>query len=118
MALIDDEQNRSTKCGLFSWRPQWLQRFATPRAYLTLYALLGIVQGITFSYASSVLSTIEKQFDLKSKEVAWIYSGNEFTCIHNVFANIGSYQKAPIVHEPVNVLWCSRIDSDGTAPFH
>ncbi|CAB4060811.1 unnamed protein product [Lepeophtheirus salmonis] len=40
----------STSCGLGSWRPQWLQRFATRRIS-----------------------------DSKSQEIAWVYSGNEIS---------------------------------------
>ena len=38
-------------------------------------------QTIILSYLSVVLSTIEKEFGLKSKEAAWVYSGNEISQI-------------------------------------
>jgi len=75
----------TTSCGLFSWRPAWLQRFATKQVYAAVYSLLGIVQGMGFSYLSSVLSTIEKQFGIKSKETAWVFSGNEISQICFIF---------------------------------
>ena len=31
------------------------------------------------SYLTAVLSNIERRFGLQSKEVAWIYSGNEIS---------------------------------------
>ena len=38
-------------------------------------------QTIFLSYMTVVLSTIEKEFGLKSKEAAWVYSGNEISQI-------------------------------------
>jgi len=73
--------DKSTSCGLLSWRPQFLQRFASRKTYLFIYSLLGIVQGMGSSYLTTVLSTIEKQFGIKSSETAWIFSGNEFSQI-------------------------------------
>ena len=75
--------DRSVTCGLFGWRPQWLQRFRSKKLYLFLYSVVGIVQGMMFSYLTVVLSTIEKRFGLKSKEAAWIYSGNEISQVKN-----------------------------------
>eukprot|EP00092_Neocalanus_flemingeri_P008381 GFUD01009037.1.p1 GENE.GFUD01009037.1~~GFUD01009037.1.p1 ORF type:complete len:657 (+),score=126.71 GFUD01009037.1:144-2114(+) len=76
----------TTSCGLFSWRPEWLQKLATKQVYAAVYSILGIVQGMGFSYLTSVLSTIEKQFGIKSKETAWIFSGNEISQIFFIFA--------------------------------
>ena len=42
-------------------------------------------QAIILSYLTVVLSTIEKQFGLKSKEAAWVYSGNEIAQVCFVF---------------------------------
>ncbi len=77
----EDEDESTTRCGLFNWRPQWLQRFATPKAYLVLYSAVGIIQGMSYTYGNAVLSTMERQFGLKSKETAWIFSGNEIASV-------------------------------------
>ena len=53
----------------------------TPQVYVVLYSLLGAVQGMSHTYLSSVLTTIEKQFGIKSQEAAWIFSGNEISQI-------------------------------------
>jgi len=75
----------TTSCGLLSWRPQWIQRFARKEVYTLLYAVLGAVQGMGYTYLSSCLSTIEKQFGIKSQEAAWIFSGNEISQIAFIF---------------------------------
>jgi len=50
-----------------------------------LYAVLGAVQGMGFTYLTSCLSTIEKQFGIKSQEAAWVFSGNEISQIAFIF---------------------------------
>ena len=75
----------TTTCGLFSYRPSWLQPLASKQVYTIIFVLLGIIQGMSFTYLSSVLSTIEKQFGLKSKEAAWVFSGNEISQIFFIF---------------------------------
>ena len=51
------------------------------QVYVLLFSLLGAVQGMSYTYLSSVLTTIEKQFGIKSQEAAWIFSGNEISQI-------------------------------------
>ena len=117
----------STLCGLWGWRPAWIQRFArkevrqaenfkiiierircqiivpltgfhsiipsfmtkcndfSAQIYILLYSVLGAVQGMGHTYLSSVLTTIEKQFGIKSQEAAWIFSGNEISQIAFIF---------------------------------
>ena len=53
--------------------------------YILLYSVLGAVQGMGHTYLSSVLTTIEKQFGIKSQEAAWIFSGNEISQIAFIF---------------------------------
>ena len=45
--------------------------------YVLVYSVIGIIQGMAFNYLSTVLSTIEKQFGIRSQETAWVFSGNE-----------------------------------------
>jgi len=79
------EKDRTTTCGLFGWRPRWIQKLARKEVYTLLYALLGAVQGMGYTYLSSCLSTIEKQFGIKSQEAAWVFSGNEISQIAFIF---------------------------------
>ena len=50
------------------------------------------------SYLTAVLSNVERRFGLQSKEVAWIYSGNEISQIALVFflPLIGKVRKRPL----------------------
>ena len=67
---------KETTCGAFDWRPQWLQMCASKKVYVVIYSLLGVIQGMFHSYLSAVLSTLETQFGIRSKESAYIMSGN------------------------------------------
>ena len=59
--------NKDTTCGLFNWRPDFLQPLASKKVYMFFYGVCGIVQGIFFTYLSATLSTLEKKFGIKSK---------------------------------------------------
>jgi len=71
-----------------------------------LYSLTGILQGMTFSYLAVVLSTIEKRFGLKSKEAAWVYSGNEISqiCFIVFMPFVGRVKKRPVFMAIATVL--------------
>ena len=71
------DEEHSNLCGLFSWRPAWLQKFLSFKLFVLLFMIISSTQTIILSYLTVVLSTIEKEFGLQSKEAAWVYSGNE-----------------------------------------
>ena len=77
--------DRSSSCGLFGLRPRWLQPLVNRKTFMLVYVMVSILQSMIFSYLTVVLSTVEKQFGLKSKEAAWIYSGNEISQIAFAF---------------------------------
>ena len=73
--------NPDLRCGLFSLRPEWLQRFANPKAYLLVHCVISLFQGMIFTYMAGILSTIEKAFGLRSEYSAFVMSGNELSQI-------------------------------------
>ena len=94
---IDDIQDKA--CGLFSWRPSWLQKFLSHQIFIFVFILLGVSQSMIFSYLTVVLSTIEKQFGVKSAEIAWVYSGNEISqiCFILFLPFVGRAKKRPLL---------------------
>lgn len=54
-------------CGIGSFKPKWLQRFADPKVYLVLFCIMGVFEGAYFTYFVGVLSTLEKRFAFESK---------------------------------------------------
>ncbi|TRY69950.1 hypothetical protein TCAL_04473 [Tigriopus californicus] len=53
---------------------------------MVLYGILVIIQSMLFTYLSATLSTLEKKFGIKSKEAAYIMSGNEISQFLFIFA--------------------------------
>ncbi|CAG2102525.1 unnamed protein product [Medioppia subpectinata] len=45
-----DNSAQVTTCGLGTWRPRWLQVFATPFWFAIVYALIGVVQTMSTTY--------------------------------------------------------------------
>ena len=60
---------------------------------------MGVSQSMIFGYLSVVLSTIEKQFGVKSAEIAWVYSGNEISqiCFIVLLPFVGRVKKRPLI---------------------
>nr|XP_014286184.2 solute carrier organic anion transporter family member 2A1 [Halyomorpha halys] len=72
---------REYGCGLASFRPHWMQRFASPKWFMTVYGVLGAVQAMSYVYFISTLTTIEKRFGIQSKTTGFMLSGNEISQI-------------------------------------
>ncbi|XP_047468912.1 solute carrier organic anion transporter family member 74D-like [Penaeus chinensis] len=77
--LHDEEDVKDTRCGIGSFKPNWLQVLARKEVYLMVYCLVGMVQGMFFTYTVSVISTIEKRFKLTSKQTGAILTGNDIS---------------------------------------
>ncbi|CAG2114593.1 unnamed protein product [Medioppia subpectinata] len=63
---IDDHEHLGT-CGMGSWRPKWLQVFASPLFFTVNFTLIGIIQSLSGTYMMSNFSTLEKRFGFDSK---------------------------------------------------
>ncbi|KDR21868.1 Solute carrier organic anion transporter family member 3A1 [Zootermopsis nevadensis] len=69
-------------CGLGPcFRPTWLRKYATPRAFLVVYGLLGTIQAMAYIYFVATLTTLEKRFKIPSKTTGIVMSGNEISQI-------------------------------------
>ncbi|UYV60428.1 hypothetical protein LAZ67_1001135 [Cordylochernes scorpioides] len=67
----------STVCGLCSFRPRWLQLFANKQSFLTVFCATSVLQGMYYTYFVSVLTTIEKLYQIQSKTTGFIMSATE-----------------------------------------
>lgn len=54
-----------------------VQVLARKEVYVLVYCLVGMVQGMFFTYTVSVISTIEKRFKLTSKQTGKLWSSFE-----------------------------------------
>ena len=86
---------------------------------MIFYGALGIIQGMLFTYLSATLSTLEKRFGIKSKEAAYIMSGNEISQILFLFVMpVGDQgEKEAFMDNNWLVLFCTRMFPYGLATF-
>lgn len=71
---IDEEDFR---CGLGPCTPQWMQIFASKQAFLVTFCITWVLQGMYYTYFVSVITTIEKLFQIQSKTTGIIMSATE-----------------------------------------
>ncbi|GAB1870007.1 Solute carrier organic anion transporter family member [Camponotus japonicus] len=84
--IVPDERSNSLhtefddadiSCGWGPCRPHWLQYFATKQAFLVTFCLTWVLQGMYYTYFVSVITTIEKLFQIQSKTTGIIMSATE-----------------------------------------
>lgn len=61
------EESSDYRCGLGCFSPDWIQPFATKRVFMIVFSLLGVIQGMSWSYFSATISTLEKRFKISSE---------------------------------------------------
>lgn len=66
-----------TECGLGPCAPRWLQVFASKQAFLVVFCITWVLQGMYYTYFVSVITTIEKLFQIQSKTTGLIMSATE-----------------------------------------
>lgn len=67
----------SVSCGLGVFTIPWLQCLACKQAFLLVFCLTCVLQGMYYTYFVSVITTIEKLFQIKSKTTGIIMSATE-----------------------------------------
>ncbi|CAK9807117.1 Solute carrier organic anion transporter family member 74D [Anthophora plagiata] len=84
--IMSDEKSNSlhtefddadVSCGWGPCRPHWLQYFATKQAFLVTFCITWVLQGMYYTYFVSVITTIEKLFQIQSKTTGIIMSATE-----------------------------------------
>ncbi|KAK8769618.1 hypothetical protein V5799_013917 [Amblyomma americanum] len=75
--VVHPEEDPDSICGLWFFKPRWLQRFANKKAFLAVFCLTSVLQGMYYTYFVSVLTTIEKLYQIPSKTTGIIMSATE-----------------------------------------
>nr|XP_023019008.1 solute carrier organic anion transporter family member 3A1-like [Leptinotarsa decemlineata]XP_023019009.1 solute carrier organic anion transporter family member 3A1-like [Leptinotarsa decemlineata] len=73
--LRDDESE--PQCGIGPCTSNWLQRFASKQAFLFVFCIAWVLQGMYHTYFVSAITTIEKLFQIQSKVTGIIMSATE-----------------------------------------
>ena len=74
---IDTSKAEDMQCGLGPCTPKWLQIFASKQAFLVTFCITWVLQGMYYTYFVSVITTLEKLFQIQSKTTGIIMSATE-----------------------------------------
>ena len=93
------DDNQENECGILSIRPLRLQKYATIQVFVLLCCLLVTLnQALSSGYFNSVITTIEKRFDIPSRMTGLIAStfeiGNLITVIFVSY--FGTHRHIPV----------------------
>ncbi|KAK2160023.1 hypothetical protein NP493_1672g00027 [Ridgeia piscesae] len=70
-----DSDTEEEQCGCGSCHPGFLQKFAKPTTYLVCISAIVLVQSMLVSgYTGSIITTIEKRYDLWSRDIGFVMS--------------------------------------------
>lgn len=57
---------QDTRCGVCTWRPHFLQRFANKTVFSVIFTIVGVLHSSVWTYYTANISTIEKRFRMDS----------------------------------------------------
>jgi hypothetical protein len=74
---VDTSKAEDMQCGLGPCTPKWLQICASKQAFLVTFCITWVLQGMYYTYFVSVITTLEKLFQIQSKTTGIIMSATE-----------------------------------------
>jgi hypothetical protein len=74
---VDANKAEDMECGLGPCAPKWMQIFASKQAFLVTFCITWVLQGMYYTYFVSVITTLEKLFQIQSKTTGIIMSATE-----------------------------------------
>ncbi|KYB29909.1 Solute carrier organic anion transporter family member 4C1-like protein [Tribolium castaneum] len=104
----DFPSDSDTECGLGPFAPHWLQMFASKQAFLIVFCIAWVLQGMYHTYFVSAITTIEKLFQIQSKITGIIMSATE---IGQIGSSLLLTYYGGQGHRPKWIAWgwfCSR----------
>ena len=63
----DNGNSDLNKCGIGCFKPSWIQRFATKKAFMLVFSILAVIQGMSWAYFTATITTLEKRFKISSQ---------------------------------------------------
>lgn len=95
----DDDDLRSQDCGILACRPRGVQKFARIKIFVLLLSMLvTLQQALSSGYINSVITTIEKRFEIPSSYSGLIASSYEIGNVITVIfvSYLGSRRHIPV----------------------
>ncbi|OQV25265.1 Solute carrier organic anion transporter family member 4C1 [Hypsibius exemplaris] len=65
------------RCGLFCWKPEFMQKLRNMKVFLLVFIITGMSQGMYYSYWNMTLSSIEKRLQIPSRTTGMITAIND-----------------------------------------
>ncbi|XP_013098358.1 solute carrier organic anion transporter family member 5A1 [Stomoxys calcitrans] len=96
---VDDDDMRSQDCGILACRPRGVQKFARIKIFVLLLSMLvTLQQALSSGYINSVITTIEKRFEIPSSYSGLIASSYEIGNVITVIfvSYLGSRRHIPV----------------------
>lgn len=79
---IKGPENCSTpSCGIGWYRPRWMQKLASKKTFVVIYALIGMINFAVGAYSGGILTTLEKHFKMSSQVSGLISSATDIGTI-------------------------------------
>ncbi|CAL8069741.1 unnamed protein product [Orchesella dallaii] len=85
----EDNDQQDITCGIGPFQPEWIQKFASKKAFMVVFSLLAIIQSMCWSYFTATITTLEKRFKISSQTAGIVMTGNEMSQI--IFSLILAY---------------------------
>ncbi|XP_055376193.1 solute carrier organic anion transporter family member 74D [Condylostylus longicornis] len=77
----DDSDNKSnlssSSCGIFGCNPKWAKNLASTHMFMVVFLLAWVCIGMFSTYFVSIITTIEKLFQIKSRTTGMLLSASE-----------------------------------------
>lgn len=73
----DIDPDELSTCGIGACQPKWARMFASTKSFMCVFLIAWVLQGMYFTYVVSVITTIEKLFQIKSKTSGMLLSTTE-----------------------------------------
>uniref|UniRef100_A0A0E9Y2K7 Solute carrier organic anion transporter family member n=1 Tax=Amblyomma americanum TaxID=6943 RepID=A0A0E9Y2K7_AMBAM len=97
---VDGEAKDEYECALGKFRVPLFQRLVTPKCFLLLFCILGILQSAYRTYFIGVQSTVERRFAIPSKAMGLVLTAENISPVLAVIA--GYYSGGENYNQP---LW-------------
>lgn len=108
------QESSSASCGIASWKPRWLQRFATPLAFLISMCVLSFSDALFYGILGGIATSWETRYGLSATRVGILFTVDTIGAILALFF-VSYYGGHPSRHRPRWVGWGLVVNVIGVA---
>ena len=110
------ESSNVELCGVASWKPKWLQRFATPVTFLVSACMVAFADAFFFGILGGIVTSLETRYKLSAKRLGFLFTMDGIGLV--AFTLLVSYFGGhPSRNRPRWIAWGNVINTIGIAMF-